>query len=99
MIGNRSYQPFANERLTHIRMGPMNRTTFPGFTVPTPSLFWFIEFINSKYKTTQAARTALAASLLQSFSDKFSPRLIHSVLPPIQPHVREASALSAKVSA
>jgi hypothetical protein len=84
MVGKRSYQPFANERLTYIRMVAMDRTTFAGFTVPTPSLFWFIEFFNSKYKATQAARTALAASLFQPVSDKFSPRAIHILLLPIQ---------------
>jgi hypothetical protein len=73
MIGKRSYQPFADERLAHIRMVPMDRTTFSRFTVPTPSLYWFIEFLDGKYKTTQAARTALAASLFQPVSDKFSP--------------------------
>jgi hypothetical protein len=84
MIGKRSYQPFADERLTHIRMVPMDRTTFAGFTVLTPSLFWFIEFFNSKYKATQTARTALAASLSQPVSDEFSPQAIHIVLLPIQ---------------
>jgi hypothetical protein len=58
----------------------MDRATFAGFTVPTPLLFWFIEFLNSKYKTTQAARTALAASLFQPVNDKFSPRAIHILL-------------------
>jgi hypothetical protein len=80
MIGKGTYQPFADERLTHIRMAPMDRATFAGFTVPTPLLFWFIEFLNSKYKTTQAARTALAASLFQPVNDKFSPRAIHILL-------------------
>jgi hypothetical protein len=61
------------------------------FTVPTPSLYWFIEFFDGKYKTTQAARTALAASLFQPVSDKFSP-YIHILLLPI--HGRSA-ALSA----
>jgi hypothetical protein len=44
MIRNGSYQPFAEERLTHIRMVPMDRAAFAGFTVPTPLLFWLIEF-------------------------------------------------------
>jgi hypothetical protein len=82
MIGKRSYQPFADERLTHIRMVPVDQTTFARFTMLTPALFWFIEFLNSKYKATQAARTALAPSLFQPVSDEFSPQAIHSLLLP-----------------
>ncbi len=84
MIGKRSYQPFADERLTHFRMVPMDQTTFAGFTVLTPALFWFIEFLNSKYKATQAARTALAASLFQPVNDEFPSQAIHILLLPIE---------------
>jgi hypothetical protein len=89
MIGNGSYQPFAEEGLTHIRMVPVDHATFAGFTVPTPLLFWFIEFFNSKYKTTQAAQTALPASLFQPVKDKFPPPAIH-IPPPFDPRPHKA---------
>lgn len=70
----------------------MDRTTFAGLTVLTPALSWFIEFDNIKYKTTQAAGTALAASLFQPVSDKFAPRPIHILLLAVQ-----ASALAKRL--
>jgi hypothetical protein len=46
-------------------MVAMDRTRFGGFTVPTLSLLWFIEFFNSKYKTTQGrAITGMVTNFL-----------------------------------
>jgi hypothetical protein len=66
----------------------MDRTTLAGFTELTPALSWFIEFVNIKYKTTQAAGAALAASLFQPVSDKFAPRPVHILLLVVGPGPR-----------